>query len=241
MHVSQLIRDAARVHSCLQELPDGRVIAKKGLRIQIPTRFVERNLGEIGADKYIVGIYAMITEDGYYAVSLVNAMHQIDPVLINKVVIDETEYFDFVFTPGSTVFKTLNLVRNRTLVYYIYDELVAKGHVPWYVSYEDMGHIFETAGEYAGTRVGKDHESIELLVSMIARDPVNRARYYRQAVTIPEDQEKIPVAWVPLKSVTFAATNTLNKIAGSYMQDGIVSALVSPATRTEHIESLLRR
>lgn len=241
MDPSKLVRNPAKVLEALTELPDGQVLAKKTIKIYIPTRFAERNLAEIGVEVYICGIYAMVTEDGFYAVSLVNAMHRIQPDTTNKVVFGETEYFEFVFTPGSVVFPTLNLVRNRTLVYRIYDELIAKGRIPWYVTYRDMAHIFDTAKIHAGTNVGSDHETTELLVSMIARDPKDRTRYYRQVVEQEADMDHVPVAWVPLKSVVYAATNTMNKIAGSYMHDGIVSALVSPAERTENIEALLRR
>jgi hypothetical protein len=223
----------------LQEV-DGALVALKTIKIYIPVRFEERSLAEIGVESYIVGVYAMVTEDGYYAVSMVNAMHRISPALTNKVAVGETEYYEFVFTPGSVIFPTINLVRSKPLVYAIYSELISKGRVPWYLSYPDMAHIFETARIHAGTNVGSDHETIELLVSIIARNPQDRTQYRRQIVTNAEDEQKKPIAWVPLKSVVFAATNTMNKIAGSYMQDGIVSALVSPAERTEHIESLIR-
>ena len=43
-----------------------------------------------------------------------------------------------------------------------------------------------------------------------------------------------------MRSVIYAATNTLNKIAGSYMETGVVSALVSPSDREERIEILLK-
>lgn len=239
MDISKLVRAPAKVHACLQEV-DGALVALKTVKIYIPVRFEERSLAEIGVESYIVGVYAMVTEDGHYAVSMVNAMHRISPALTNKVSVGETEYYEFVFTPGSVIFPTINLVRSKPLVYAIYSELISKGRVPWYLSYPDMAHIFETAKAYAGTNVGSDHETIELLVSIIARNPQDRTQYRRQIVTNSEDEQNKPIAWVPLKSVVYAATNTMNKIAGSYMQDGIVSALVSPAERTEHIESLIR-
>jgi hypothetical protein len=240
MDVTKLKRNPQRVHACLQELEDGRLVATRTVKIYIPTRFEERSMAEIGVESYIVGVYAMVTEDGDYAVSTVCAMHRIEPAATNKVSVGETEYYEFVFTPGSTVFTTLNLVRSKPLVYAIYSELISKGRVPWYLSYEDMAHIFDTAKSHAGTNVGSDHETIELLVSIIARDGADRTKYRRQTVTTDAEEQSTPVTWVPLKSVVYAATNTMNKIAGSYMQDGIVSALVSPAERSEHIESLIR-
>jgi hypothetical protein len=32
----------------------------------------------------------------------------------------------------------------------IYDEFMSKGNIPWYMSYEDSGKMFETAGKHGG-------------------------------------------------------------------------------------------
>jgi hypothetical protein len=56
-----------------------------------------------------------------------------------------------------------------------------------------------------------------------------------------DDIVKKPPVYIPLRSVTYTATNTTNKLAGSYFQEGLVSALVSPSERKERIESILLR
>ena len=72
MNPKTLIRDAQKVHACLQELPDSRLIALKECKIYIPARFEEQGLYEqVGSDTYIVGIYAIVVEDKYYAISMV--------------------------------------------------------------------------------------------------------------------------------------------------------------------------
>ncbi len=241
MDPRKLIKDAARVHAVLQELPDGRLVAKKPCKIYIPARFSERNLASIGIETNIVGIYAMVVEDTYYAVSMVNAMIRIEPTSTIKILIDEEEYYEFSFDAGSTVMATVNLVKTDTLVYRIYDEIISKGHVPWYLDYKVIGKIFDTAKYHAGANIGTNHEVTELIISMIARDAKDRHRYYRQTVKSLADIDKNPPAFIPLRSVIYAATNTTNKLAGSYFNQGMVSALVSPADRVERIEELLRR
>lgn len=240
MDISQLIRDVPRVLASLRELPDESLITLTGCKIYCPVRFSERSLASVGSETYIVGIYAMVVEDKYFAASIVNAMVQIDPILTNKVSIDGDEYYEFVFTPGSVVTPSLQLIQTNTLVYRVYDELISKGRVPWYLGYKEMARIFDTAKKHAGANIGQDHEVTEIMISMISRDPKDRTRYFRQAVTEEGSVLKAP-AFIPLKSVVYGATNTMNKLAGSYMQDGIVSALVSPADRSERIESLLMR
>jgi len=241
MNPKQLVRDAGRIHSVLKELPDGRLITTKGCKIQIPVRFEERNLASIGIETTIVGIYAIIVDDTFYAVSVVNAMMRIEPTSTNVINVLGDEYYEFVFEPGSTVISSLDLVMTDTLTYRIYDEIISKGRVPWYLGYTEMGKIFDTAKEHAGANIGANQEVTELIVSMISRDPNDRTKYYRQVVKDMTDLSKNPPAFIPLKSVQFGATNTTNKLAGAFFHDGLVSALVTPADRTERIESILRR
>lgn len=241
MNPKALIRDASRVHACLRELPDGRLVALKNVKIYVPVRFAERGLASIGIETHIVGIYAIVAEDLYYGVSMVNAMQRIEPTSTVKVQMDDDEYYQFSFEPGATVVSTVQLVKTDTLVYKIYDEIISKGRVPWYLGYPELGKLFDTAQYHAGANIGQNHEVTELIVSMIARDPQNRARYYRQLVKSEADVKLTPPAFIPLRSVTYAATNTTNKLAGSYFKEGLTSALVNPADRVERIEELLRR
>jgi hypothetical protein len=112
--------------------------------------------------------------------------------------------------------------------------------VPWYLGYPELAQLFNTARYHAGANIGSDHEVIELLVSIISRDPKDITRYYRQVAKTMQEVKKNPPIYTPLKSVANVATNTTNKLAGSYFSEGVVSALVNPAERTERIEGILR-
>ena len=239
MQINSLVRDADHVKTYLQELPDGSLITTKGCKIIIPARFEERGLAEIGLDTFIIGIYAMVVEDKYYAVSLVNMMIRITPSSTLKIKNNGVEYYEFTFDPGQTVMPRTNLVRNDILVYKIYDEIVSKGKVPWYLGYEDLGHIFDTALSHGGANIGTDAEVTELIISIISRNSKDRTQYYRSSINSIEDLKLNPPVYISLKSVPYAATNTTNKLAGSYWSEGVVSALVSPSDRVERVESLL--
>lgn len=240
MDTTKLIRDAARVHACLEELPDGRVLAVKPVRIHIPARFAERDLAYVGIENYILGIYAIIVEDQFYGVSLVNAMIPIDPTETNRIKINGDEYFEFVFPAGSTVFKSLNLLKTDTLTYKIYDEILSGGRIPWYVAYEELGKLFDTALYHAGANIGTNQEVTQLIASLVARDSKDRTKYYRTTIENLSDMITNPPVYVPLKSVEYSSTNTTNKLGGSYFSLGVVSSLNDPSDRVEKIESLLR-
>lgn len=241
MDPTKLIHDPSRVLGALQELPDSRLVTTKGCKIYIPVRFAERGLASIGLETYICGVYAMTVEDQYYGVSLINSMLRIDPSSTVKVDVNGDEYYEFTFDPGSVVVLSLDLVQTDTLVYKIFDEIISKGRVPWYLNYLELGGLFDSAVEHAGANIGRNQEVTELLISMISRNPDDRHQYYRRSVQSLDQIKSDPPAFIALRSVTYAATNTTNRLAGSHFAEGLVSALVTPSERVERMEDLLRR
>ncbi len=240
MDINKLIRSPEKIHACLTELPSGQLVTSKKLCIYIPTRFAERNMAYVGLDNYILGIYAIVLDDTFYGTSLVNAMINIDPTETNRIKINDEQYFEFTFKPGSTVFKNVNLVKTDVLCYSIYDEFFSNGRIPWYVSYEDLGKIFDTAYYHAGANIGTSKEVTELIASIVARDKDDRNKFFRTTVnTLADLDTKRPVI-IGLHNVSYSATNTTNRLGGSYMSIGVTAALVSPTSRVEKIENLLR-
>lgn len=239
MQIQNLIRDASKVHDALKELPDSSVVAVKDVTIYIPTRFVDRGLAYVGVENHIVAIYAIVVDDMYYGVSTVNAMITIDPTDIGRIKINNDQYFEFTFKPGATVFKSTNLVKSDVLTYKIYDEILSNGNVPWYLSYEDLGGLFDTAKYHAGANIGQNKEVTELIASIITRDPTDKTKYYRSTLENETDLKTKKPVFIGLKNVVYSATNTVNRLGGSYFSQGVVAALVNPAVRKERIEQIL--
>ena len=241
MDYSTLIRDKDKVHACLIETPSKQLIASKECKIYIPQRFEQIGLASIGVETHIVGLYAIVFEDRYYAVCSVNAMMRITPSKTEKIKIGHVDYFEFTFNEGSVIVPNMDLVKRDILTYYIYDEIFSAGRVPWYITYDDLGSIFDTAADHAGANIGKNREITEMLVSLISRDQNDRSQFFRINCELGENVvNSLKPSYIPLKSVIFSATNTTNKLAGAYMQHGVVSALVTPSEKTERIEALLR-
>lgn len=242
MDIRQLKRDPHAVKAILREMPDGRLVVLKDCKIQVPARYLECGLAEIGADKHILGIYALIVEGQVYSVSIVNAMVSLGPTTVSTVKVGGEEYLEFEFEKGSTLLKSTNLVRVDTLTYVIFDEFYQKGNVPWYIGYEDMGRLFDTAQKHANASVGRQRKVMQLIASLVGRDPSNPKKYYRTLVKSRQQLLETPPVFVPLMSVRYGATNTLTKLGGSYFRTkGVTSALISPAERSEKIETILRR
>ncbi len=203
--------------------------------IQIPVRFSQVNLADIGTDIYIIGIYALILESGEYAVSNMVGMLKITPTVITTKTLGEDEYYEFKFASGSIVSPNINIVRKDLIPYDVFNEFIFKGGIPWYIEYEDLGKLLNTAKKYADSNSGNIYEVTEFIASVVSRKATDRTIYYRLALPAKERPK-----FVPLSSVFYSVNNTVNKIAGSYFSDGITSALVNPTTEPNKIETLLR-
>lgn len=231
-------RNAQQVQAALRTLDDKRVVCVKDTRIYIPARFTEVGLASVGTKTQIIGILAIVV-DNCYSVLMANALMTIDPTRVSTVDFDGTEYLEFFFEAGATVFVSTEVVQQDALLYLIYNEIIAGGRVPLYLSYVDLGHIFDTARQLAGANIGGNREVTELICSLIARKEAQREIYYRQSIQSLAEVNVHPPAFIPLRSVQYSATNTTNRLVGSYMEQGIVASLVMPAERQERIERLL--
>lgn len=239
MDVKKLIRKPEMVKAVLKELSDDSVICTKTVKIQVPARFEKRRLVEFGDHTFVIGIFPIIVDDTYYAVSNVIAMMMIKPTFSHRIKIEDVDYIEFVFEEGATVFANTHLLQKDTLIYNVYDEILAKGKAPWHIGYEDMGRLLESAGKFAGSKIGSNQEVVEVLVSILSRHPDHRKLQYRQVIKSREDLITNPPIFIPLKSVSYIATNTLSKLAGAYFNEGVISALNEPTERVERIERLI--
>lgn len=241
MDPKRLVRDPNKVQSVLKPMGDGSIVCVKPCKIYIPCRFAEQQLAFVGSETQISGIFAIVVEDKYYGVSLVNAMMRIDPTDTKKVMVQDVENYEFSFAAGSKVILNRNLEKSDTFIYYIYNEIVATGHVPWFFSYEDLGRLFESGGRHAGMKVGASHVIPEMIAAAISRDHKDRTKYYRQVIKTKADLDQNPPEFIALRSVIYGATNTTAKLMGAYFDDGLTSALVNPSEKVEPIENLLRQ
>lgn len=238
MNVSDFERDPKRVMAALTELEDGSVVAKKQVKIYIPTRYRDKQLAVIGNDILILGLFMYTVDDRYYAVNSVNAMLRIEPTGMNTVVMDGRDYFEFVFEPGDRVIATTNVLVNSTLLYFIFEEIVARGNVPAFMSYLDLCKLYDTAQKHARVKLSSTPTILHMLLSMVARDDKDLSTYFRQTTT-GDDLDR--VVYIPLRSTTHGATNTTARLMGAHFSDNLVNALVDPSAREENIENILRQ
>ena len=236
----KLVRKPEAVLPQLVKNNGNQVICKSACKIQVPARFKDKNLAEIGIRTFVYGFFPIILSTGEYAVLNVNSKVELNPSSTITLMIDGVEYYEFSFEANSVLFKNTYVIKDESLMFSVFDEFVFLGKVPWYAEYSDIGKLFDTAKKHGGSNVAQNPEVIEFIASMIGRRKDDKMKYLRTTVNSYEETKSDKVSYVPLKSVYYSVNSTLNKLAGSYMSAGIDRAIVAPSTNVEKIESILR-
>lgn len=241
MNSKDFVKDKATVIKTFKEMPDGSVKTLTGCRIFIPKRFVDKGIAEIGSENYTLGLFPLVTPDNKYMFFNAIAYVYLNPSEFKNCTIDGIEFIEFTFEPNTVVIKSMNLVQKDTLVYAVFNDFISNGNIPWYINYDDAGTILDTATTIAGTSIGENPETIEILISSISRLSSNKNEDFRKSLKTIADVEKNKPAYVPLKSVTYSVRNTTNKLAGAYFDEGITSALINPTIKPDTIGTILRK
>lgn len=234
-------RDPKAVRQNFEVNKAKQVICKNPCYIQIPVSYVKDELATLGADIQIYGLFAVILESGQMSVVNTTAMFSIAPTATNVKIVDGAEYYEFFFAKDSVVFKTTGLLSNSKLIFNPFDTFFFSGRVPWFVSYEDHGRIFDTAPKFAGFNSLKNPEVMEFLTAACARKANDDSNeFLRIMIKNYGDGDPGGVEFVPLSSVITTVKSSLNKITGAYAQDGIISAIVSPYDKVGTMEKIVR-
>lgn len=228
------------IKSQLFETKEHTLLCKKDCTIQFPKRYIERKMAEIGADTFVFGFISIIV-DNIYSVLTVPTLFKTSPSRISVTSIDEIEYYNFHYDAGSIVISNTQVVKKDALVYNMMEEFILKGNIPWYLEYEDLAKAFDKAKEFTGSNVASNYAVLECLTAFLSRSKKDRSVQYRHSVNTIQDVQKSPPDFIGLYgNVFYAAPGTVNKLAGSYFQDAVVSALVQPSDNINHVEQILR-
>lgn len=114
------------------------------------------------------------------------------------------------------------------------------GKIPWYVNYDDLGHLFDTAGSHARTKALIPPAVAQFMAAYITRSKTDKTKFIRETIKARDEVTPHNAAYVPMRSVFWSAPGIVNKLSGAYFNDGVVSALNNPSKRTETIESILK-
>lgn len=218
-----------------------QVVCLNNCYIQAPKSFFDGSLGVLGSDISLYGCFAVIMEDKTYAIVNVTGMFSISPTSINIKTIDEVEYYEFFFAKDTVIFKTTGILEQSKIIFDPFQTFLFQGKVPWYISYDDHGRLFDTAPHFAGFGSLKNPELMEFQTAMCGRRANSSSNeFLRLSIKDYSEGAVGNVDFAPMGSVIATVRSGLNKISGAYGQDGIISAIVSPSDKVGTVERIVR-
>lgn len=240
MDISNLKRAPDVIHRNWVNQKGGQIVTKVPCKVLFPKHYLDSQLGSVDERFNTIAIFAVVMGDSY-GVSSALAVMPFTPDETNVVTIDGTPYAELSWEAGSVVCPNRNLVVNDKMAYAVYDEIVAKGKTPWYLTPVDLGTLFDSSVKHAGANLHSAPAILQIFTASRVRIPGDRSRYAREVYKTQDDLINMPTDVIPLRSVSYGATNTTARLTGAYLSEGINSSLLNPAKQTEEIEELLRK
>jgi len=214
------------------------ITVNKDLYILFPERYLNKNLAEMGPTVNLLSIYAVMDNDYNYGTVVAPTFMEVSPINATDVIIDGVVNKCLEFNAGDVFVANRNLIMDDKFMYDLFDEFFLQGKIPWYLTYNLVSDLFVEADKYAGSGIGKNPLAMELLASIIGRDEKDKTIQYRQVIKSSTDTR--PISYVGLSNVYYSFDNTLSKVLGGYMQQGVTTSIVNKEKKTTTVSSLLR-
>ena len=211
----------------------GKLVCDRQLIIEFPRWYADKGLYSVDDVHHLYGVFAVLDTQGHYAVSVVPTVVSTAPLVVGEVERDGMVMTQLLYAPGSALLETNQVIKQPFLTYNFFDGYFLQAKIPWFIEYEDLLKIMDYTVSYADTNLGENQVNNEVLVSFVARAATDKRRFYRQ---YPQGK----AAFVDLMDVRYSALNTLNKLAGNYFNESVVSALVQKSTKETTLERHVR-
>lgn len=212
---------------------DGAYYTSQAMTIEFPEWYMTKGLYRNENIHYLYGIFAMVVGN-VYSVSLIPTVLTTSPISVNEIEREDGKYIQLMYAAGSKVLQSNKAIMQPFLAYDFFDGFFMQAKVPWYIAYEDLCTLMDNTVSYGGTNLGINQTSNELLSSFIARTGKDKRKFFR---TDPSSE----LAFVDLMDVRYSSLSTVNKLAGNYFNESLVSALVhkekQPTTLEKHVRN----
>lgn len=211
------------------------IFTGKLLEIWIPSIYQERGLLTLGEDARCLGIFQLRFNNQMFANFLFLGFLQIDYSSERNETEDGNSYIVLTINQDQTFIKELNVVKNSSVIYDVFTTMITLGHFPAFLEYNVVHQLFDNAGLLTGLNLGVNHSIWEMIYSHLFRDKKDPYKHYRLT-----NMKEAPVV-VSFNQISHGPESTTAKLLGSYMNEGIVSALVDgDYNQPSPVENLLR-
>lgn len=214
-------------------------IAKEPVKIYFPKRYLGGKLGNLDERFNTVAIFAMVLEDGTWDLHSACSIIPLSPKTSSLVKINQVDYYELGWEAGDVICPNVNLVQRSNLAFEIYDEFITKTRLPPYMDSIDHSNLLDSLANFTGVDLGANFALLRIYNATTSRNPADRTQPARELYTKQSDFHLMPVDRIALRSVAYVADNTSSRLLGSYLAQGLNSALVNPAENIEEIEQIL--
>jgi len=239
LNISGLKRNPDIIKKCFKKVGKSLVVTKS-IRVIFPDRYNNIDLALIGKTTRVVAIYAILDDEGNYAISNLPIFIELTPSNISDIDIDGNINKVLHFEAGEMYTPSSALVIDNRFLYDLFNEFYINGRIPWFMDYSDAISIFEKTKKYANSDLGENPITMEILSSIIARPKGNLNIFYRQKIKSIKDIVANKPEYIGLMNIFYTFDNTVSKLVGSYYSKGVSSAIVNKETSTTKIEEILR-
>lgn len=237
---TKLKRDPKKISSYLKT-DNKSIITKEELYIIFPELYLDKEINVLGDISLIVGIFAILDPtNNLYSVSTIPTRVEVTPSEISYTIINGDSYVLLKIDKNDIFINNLNLVKDKSLAYLLFDTFFVQGKIPFYVTYLDLPNIFNNLYHYTGSKAGQNRLIYELLTAIITKYRDNPDIGYRNILDSLKDLDTKPVIFKGLKDIHYTVTSSLSKITGSYYKQGILSAINKPDSNVSNLENIVR-
>lgn len=204
------------------------------LEVRAQKRYQVYGLVELTETVKTLGILDLIIDKKYHASLTILAQVEMAPTEYSETTYGNIPYIVMTFLKGDIFLVNTQVLRNSGVIYAVYMEMISRGKIPYWFTYEDITNVFDRVKEMTGSGIGTDRVVYELVVSHLARQKDNLSQMYRYANIAS------PMQFIPIKSVAYAPTSTTARLAGSYFDDGLSASLLVESKQNRPLEDLFR-
>lgn len=205
-------------------------------KVYIPLRYEVHDLLVTGNVIRTLGIFQVSVqgETEPYNLLLPSILSMKPSATVQKK-IDEIEYLICSFVKGDIFLESMTVLKQNFVLSKMFIEFIRNGNMPPWLTYDQMGTIFDIAQVTCGASLPVPHAILEMIISHCSRDPDKLSVKYRYT-----DQKKQPV-FLGLRDTTNVRDSTTSRLVGSYVMDGINASIVNQSQQRSEVEDLLRQ
>ena len=238
MDITKLTYDPKIIKKALYKTDDNQLITNKPVKLYFPYDYLNKGLAIMSTEMTVVATFMIVVDDKYWGKSLVPSMFKTKPDAITTIQIKGREFFELSYSAGSTLMLSTLLVKQKKFSNAIFEYFIDYGNTPFFMHYIEHCSYLAKCKYYNDLSLAKSQVPLDVICSVIARDPNNVKKYYRHYITKDSQQYEVP-QFIPLRDIGLNANSNLARLNGSELKRGIRAALLSDDLHAETLESML--